>query len=149
MPTPETRQLLELRAAKTPSDFEEIFPIMRELRPHLTFDTYAELIREAARRDDYCLVGAYQDGRCVAAMGYRILYDFVHGKHLYVDDLVTTESCRSQGVGAQLLEHAHAIAKETGCKLLRLSTGVDNAGGKKFYERENWKLRSLTYKKPV
>lgn len=140
---------LELRTAQTPADFEAIFPVMHELRPHLSFQDYTQLIEFAAKRDEYQLVGAFQSERCVGAMGMRILFDFVHGKHLYIDDLVTTLAVRSQGIGAKLLAHANAYAKAQNCKLLRLSTGIDNEGGKKFYEREGWKMRSVTYKKPV
>jgi GNAT superfamily N-acetyltransferase len=140
---------MEIRAATTPADFETLFPVIRELRPHLEYAQYTTLIREAAQRDQYQLFGAYQDNQCLGAMGVRILYDLVHGKHLYVDDLVTTEGARSQGIGARLLDHAHEIARTENCKLLRLSTGVENERGKKFYEREGWKLRSVTYKKPL
>ena len=38
------------------------------------------------------------------------------------------------------------IAKELGCKMLRLGTGIDNEKAQKFYEREGWELRALSYK---
>ena len=44
-------------------------------------------------------------------MGYRFLHDYVHGKHVYIDDLVTTAAIRSQGAGAKLLKYAEMIAE--------------------------------------
>jgi hypothetical protein len=32
---------------------------------------------------------------------------------------------------------------------LRLSTGVDNKDGMRFYEREHWMLRAVVFKKKV
>ncbi len=82
-------------------------------------------------------------------MGYRISYDFVHGKHIYVDDLVTSENHRSQSYGAMLLKHAEDLAKEHNCTNLRLCTGIDNDRGKRFYERNLWSLRAVVYKKKI
>lgn len=82
-------------------------------------------------------------------MGYRIITDFVHGRHLYIDDLVTSEEVRSQGHGATLLKYAEAMAKQKGCSNLRLCTGIDNEGGKRFYEKNSWNLRAVVYKKKL
>ncbi len=62
------------------------------------------------------------------------------------DDLVSTESQRSKRLGEQLLTYAEKLAKKMRCKGLRISTGIDNELGKKFYERHNWKLRAAVYK---
>lgn len=125
---------------------EKVFPLMKELRPHLDVDQYLRLYKEAKLRDDYRLYGAVRDDHCVALMGVRILYDFVHGKHLYIDDLVTTKDLRGQGIGHLLLQFARDLGLKEECTGLRLSTGVDNRDGQRFYEREGWSLRSLTYK---
>lgn len=82
-------------------------------------------------------------------MGYRVLCDFVHGRHLYIDDLVTDENIRSKGYGATLLKEAEKIAQENGCTNLRLCTGIDNDRGKTFYEKNNWNLRAVVYKKKL
>lgn len=78
------------------------FPLMKELRTHLTFDEFVKLYDAAQKADGYTLVSVFEENQCVALMGYRILHDFVHGKHLYVDDLVVTEAKRSQGLGENL-----------------------------------------------
>ncbi len=140
---------MEYRKAASPGELEIVFPVMKELRPHLTFLRYVELTQEAAKRDGYEILAVFDQDKCVGAMGYRILFDFVHGKHLYVDDLVITESCRSQGLGAKLLQYAEDIAREHRCEVLRLCTGIENQAGKRFYDREGWALRAVVYKKKL
>lgn len=136
-----------IRKIENPEDLEIVFPIIKELRPHLNFSEYTSLVSEASKRDEYEMVAAYDNDHYVGAMGFRILFDFVHGKHLYVDDLIVIQSYRSRGIGARLLKYVEQIAIEKKCKGLRLCTGIDNENAKRFYERESWQLRSVVYKK--
>ena len=132
-----------------PDQLDQAFLVLKELRPHLTRESYNQIYQAARRSDHYTFVGVFEEGRCTALMGYRILYDFVHGKHLYIDDLVVTKASRSQGMGAELLRYAEEKAWETQCVGLRLCTGVDNEPGRRFYEREHWELKAVAYKKKV
>ncbi len=107
------------------------------------------LFVKAHAADGYEIVAIERKRQIVAIMGYRILYDFAHGKHLYIDDLVSTEGQRSKGLGAHLLNYAEDLAKQLNCKGLRLCTGIKNEMGKKFYERNGWSLRAVAYKKKL
>ena len=132
-----------------PDDLERAFPVMRELRTKLDLEEFSRLVKLAQAADGYKLVGREQGKKIVAVMGYRILHDLVHGSHLYVDDLVTTKEQRGEGHGAELLRFAEAETRRLGLTGLRLSTGVDNEAARRFYEREGWSMRSVTYKKRV
>ena len=122
---------------------------MRELRPHLTEKTFLEIYHDAQKTNAYALYGYYLDSECIALLGARYMSDYVHGFHLYIDDLVTSETARSKGIGAELLKFAESLAKEKNCTGLRLCTGVDNKDGMRFYEREGWVSRAVVYKKKV
>jgi GNAT superfamily N-acetyltransferase len=135
--------------AKDKNDLERCYPVMKELRTALSYDDFIEIYFSAHEADKYEIVGVESEGKVLAVMGYRILHDYVHGRHLYIDDLVSTESHRSKGLGAMLLTHAEGRAKEFGCKGLRLCTGIENELGKKFYERHGWNLRAVAYKKKL
>ncbi|WP_413289165.1 GNAT family N-acetyltransferase [Bdellovibrio sp. HCB337] len=130
-------------------DLEKCFPLMKELRPHLSEQDYLEIYRHAHAMDGYEIVALEYDGKLAALMGYRLIYDFVRGKHLYIDDLVSTDKMRSQGLGAELLKHAESIAQSLGCKTLRLCTGVENERGKKFYEKNKWTFRAYAFTKKI
>lgn len=132
-----------------PEDLDRVFPVVKELRVHLTYDDFVRYVQLAHAADGYRLVAIEENGNIIAVMGYRILHDLVHGSHLYIDDLVTTRSERSKGHGAELLKFAEAEARRLGLSGLRLSTGIENAGGQKFYEREDWNRGSYVYKKKV
>jgi len=130
-------------------ELERCFPVMKELRPHLSEQEYLEIYRHAHAMDGYEIVALEQSGQILAVIGYRILYDFVRGRHLYIDDLVTTEKMRSQGLGEQLLEHAAVVAKGLGCKSMRLCAVLENEQGIKFYEKNKWNKRAYAFTKKV
>ncbi len=115
----------------------------------MSFQDFISIYEAAKAHDSYTFVGAFDENNIVAVMGYRVLFDYVHGKHIYIDDLVTTASCRSKGVGAKLLEYAESVAKELQCKGLRLCTGIDRKDSQRFYDRNNWKARAIAYKKTL
>ncbi len=131
------------------NDLKRFFELLKELRPHLTLVSFKKIFSEAQKSSSYQMIGIEDETGLVALMGYRILHDFVHGKHIYIDDLVSKEASRSKGYGTILLKHAEEIAKENGCTNLRLCTGIENEAGKKFYEKNNWNLRAVVYKKKM
>lgn len=131
------------------SELKKVFPLLKELRPHLSIDEYMNIYQEARSEGGYTLVGAVENSEFIALMGYRILHDFVRGRHLYIDDLVVSETIRSKGIGAALLKHAEKIAAEKNCKVLRLCTGIENTRGAQFYENNLWSKRAFAYTKKI
>lgn len=135
--------------AKNKADLERCFPVMKELRPHLSLEDYFSIYENAHKNDGYEIVAVEENNQILAVMGYRLLSDFVRGKHIYIDDLVSSESVRSQGLGAELLKYAENKARELNCKSLRLCTGIDNERGVKFYENNGWTKRAYAYTKKL
>jgi GNAT superfamily N-acetyltransferase len=56
-----------------------------------------------------------------------------HG--LFLKELYVTTPARSKGVGEQLIEAIRALAKERGDTRVIWTTGADNAGSQRFYDR--------------
>lgn len=136
-------------SVKSKEDLKRCYPVMKELRPHLSFEDYISIYEVAHSADGYEIVAIEDKGQILAVMGYRFLSDYVRGKHVYVDDLVSTEKTRSQGLGAELLKFAEKIAESNGCESLRLCTGVENERGIKFYDRNGWVKRAFAYTKKL
>ncbi len=134
---------------KNRSELEKCFPVMKELRPHLTFADFISIYEDAHRNDGYEIVAIEDDNNILAIMGYRILSDYVRGKHVYIDDLVSSESVRSKGLGAELLRYAEGVARDLNLKTLRLCTGIENDRGVSFYERNGWIKRAFAYTKKL
>ena len=112
------------------------YPLMRQLRPHLRDE--AEFIERWQRQGaaGYRLLTVQRAGRPVALAGYRLQENLVHGRFLYVDDLVTDEALRGGGHGERLLTRLKEEARAQGCAKLVLDTGLDNALAHRFYYRQ-------------
>lgn len=88
------------------TELERCYPIIKELRPQLRYENYLSIYEASHKANAYEIVAIEENNQILAVMGYRFLIDFVRGKHLYIDDLVTTEKNRSQGLGAELLKYS-------------------------------------------
>jgi len=139
------KSTLKFTKMQNREDLEKCFPVMKELRPHLSEQEYLDIYRHAHSMDGYEIIALQDEDQILALMGYRIVYDFVRGRHLYIDDLVSTEKARSQGLGEKLLKHAETLAQQLNCKSLRLCTGLENDRAIKFYEKNHWTQRAVAY----
>lgn len=147
--TDPTIQFADIREVTDKQGLESAFSVMKELRTHIDMETFLSVTAAAKGEGGYKIVALERGSELLAVMGYRILTDFVHGRHLYIDDLVVTKDQRSAGHGARLLKYAEEMARKHECVGLRLCTGIENEAGKRFYEREGWALRAVAYKKKL
>jgi GNAT superfamily N-acetyltransferase len=126
----------------------DILRVLVELRPHLTVASFAAVYEEAHGQGLRYLV-AYDGGRCVGVAGWRLMATTHAIRKLYVDDLVTTEASRSQGVGAALLDELGRRAQAAGCHVLDLDSGVQRGDAHRFYMREGLTISSSHFGRPV
>lgn len=120
---------------KTESDFRSVFPVMQELRPHLSEQSFVELVQEAVSVDRYHLYGLWNDGVLVAAAGFKPMTTLYYGRFVWVCDLVTTAGERSSGWGSILLQFIEGWAEQHGFTSIALSSGLTRQRAHKFYEK--------------
>lgn len=125
------------------------FEVMRELRPHLP--DAAAFMAQARRQgaQGYRLLAAWQDNEVKGLAGYRLQENLIYGRFLYVDDLVTAEGARGQGVGAQLIAALREAAQREGCAQFVLDTGLGNALAQRFYYRQGLLARGMHFAQPL
>ena len=126
---------LEVLIAADSTALAACWPVMRQLRPHLDEAGFAAQVQRqrasAGYRLAYARAGAA--GPALGAAGFRITEFLAWGKTLYVDDLVTDEAHRGQGVGGVLMDWLVAEARGQGCAQLHLDSGVQRFGAHRFY----------------
>jgi GNAT superfamily N-acetyltransferase len=110
-------------------------PVLRELRPHLTDELLDHVLRDGAPQG-LRFTALFEDARCVAVAGWRVVVNTSAIRKLYIDDLATDEAARSRGHGAALLEALAARGRELGCRSIELDSGVQRHDAHRFYLRE-------------
>lgn len=124
-----------LRHAETDAEVAACFPVMRQLRRHLT--SPEELCARVRRQTQagYRILAGWRGKEAVGLAGYRPQENLIRGPFCYVDDLVVRDDLRRSGLGARLLAAVGTEAKARGLPHLVLDTGLDNLLGQRFYFR--------------
>lgn len=122
----------------------DVLPVLRELRPHLTPESLAT-VYERGHPQGLRFSAVYSDGQCVGVAGWRIVATTNALLKLYIDDLVTTETARSRGVGRELLAALTERARAAGCHVLDLDSGVHRSDAHRFYMREGLTISSFHF----
>lgn len=148
------RATLALRYAESDGDLLACYPVMRELRPHLS--SPAEFIERVGRQRTagYRLLAA-RDVQSpvglapVGLAGFRVQENLIRGTFIYVDDLVVASAHRSGGVGALLLDAVAGECRRLGIRSLVLDAAIDNSLGQRFYFRYGMLARGLHFSMAV
>jgi GNAT superfamily N-acetyltransferase len=135
---------MEIKHVTTPEELARCYPVMAQLRPHLS---EAEFIAAAQRQfsEGYRLLALTDDGAVRALAGYRVMEMLAYGRSLYVDDLVTDNTQRSHGYGKALLDWLNEYARSQQCVRLHLDSGVQRFDAHRFYFRERMHISAYHF----
>jgi GNAT superfamily N-acetyltransferase len=133
---------MNIRIAKTEQDLRLAFPAVKELRPHLTEESYLTMVKRMINGGYHLVMLELEDGTVPCIGGFRIDEMFHRGKGVYVDDLSTLEKYRSKGYGAKVLDFIIDHCKNEGCECIHLDSGVHRFGAHRFYLRYGFDITS-------
>ena len=123
---------MKIALAETEADIARCYPVMVELRPHLSASEFATRVRKQ-QATGFHLAYLEEAGEVRAVAGFRYLETLAWGKILYVDDLVAAPAQRSRGHGGKLFDWLVALAKHNDCAEFHLDSGVQRFGAHRFY----------------
>ncbi|MES2884467.1 MAG: GNAT family N-acetyltransferase [Pseudomonadota bacterium] len=119
----------------------------RQLRPQLPADYAAKMQRVFAQGGRMVIA---VDGEAVLGVAVWRVYENTHqGMQVYVDDLVTDDHHRSQGVGAALIEWLSARSRMLSATALTLDSGTQRIHAHRFYLRERFDITSFHFNKKL
>lgn len=131
---------------------EELCRVLLQLRPQYeTFDRLLDQIDRQQRHEGYELAYVVAEEASseanppvtvLSAAGFVLAEKLAWGKHLYVDDLITSQTERSRGAGRLLIDWCRRYALEQGCSQLHLDSGVQRFAAHRFYLREGFRISS-------
>ena len=132
------------KRAITDQEIENCFDVMSELRSKLRKSDFLKTIRHM-ESEGYRLAFIEDDGKIVSVAGYRIYTNLFMGKHLYVDDLVTSDTARSKGYGEQMVNWLRNEARKEDCNFFHLDSGTHRGGAHRFYFRQGFTIASYHF----
>lgn len=133
---------IRIALAQAEAEIGRCFPVMAQLRPALSLDEFIVRVQRQREDFDYQLAFLEAENEIVAVAGFRICENLAWGRFLYVDDLVTSETERSQGYGELLFDWLAQNAARENCVQLHLDSGVQRFEAHRFYLKKRMKISS-------
>ena len=100
--------------------------------------------------DDTVSSKDHPDGKIVGIATLSIIMGPIIRRNAYLEDFVTDESCRGQGVGSALWDAMLAWSKAKGCQELNFTSGKGREAAWKFYEARGAEIYDTNFfKKPL
>src|SRR5690606_7139918 len=140
-PEPNQGNSMNVRIAESHEDLAKISDVLLELRTGFSKERLLAQIAEQ-RKDGYRLAYVESDGEVLCVAGFVVGTKLACGKHVYVDDLVTTARHRSRVAGAKMIAWLKDHARGLGCEHIHLDSGVQRFGAHRFYLREGFNISS-------
>ncbi len=125
-----------LKFAESDNEIEKCFDVMVQLRPNLDRQNFSSVVTELMS-EGYRLAYIERDTEVVCVAGFKIQNNLFLGKHLYIEDLVTSESARSSGLGNDMMNSLRELARMENCCAVDLDSGVQRHKAHKFYFNQN------------
>src|ERR1043166_1995218 len=128
------QEKIMIKHMNTDAEIKATYPVMKQLRSHLSEDQYLAAVRRQNESGNYHIAALLDDNgivRCVA--GFRLTECLCWGKFMYVDDLVTDENARSENYGHRMMEWLVNQAKEKECKREHLDSGAHRHPPPRFF----------------
>ncbi|PRO65285.1 GNAT family N-acetyltransferase [Alkalicoccus urumqiensis] len=127
---------ITMKDLQSEEEIREVYPLMNQLRPHLDEEEYVSLVLEAQAKEGYRLRGLFEEGRLCALIGFQPMITLYYGRFVWVSDLVTDVSRRSEGFGAYLLRDVETWAHDHAFTSVALSSGLEKTEAHRFYEEK-------------
>lgn len=123
------------------TELDKVGEVLLQLRPQYDLQSLKNQIKKQ-QKSGYQIAYVKQGEEVICVAGFVMGEKLAWGKHIYIDDLVTSETHRSTGAGTALINWFKQFAKENGCHQLHLDSGITRFPAHRFYLRERFNIAS-------
>ncbi|ODT57044.1 GNAT family N-acetyltransferase [bacterium SCN 62-11] len=112
---------------------------------------YEEAFQALDRDPNHCLLLAVEGPQILGFLQLSYLPGLTYqgGWRAQVEGVRVSSSHRSQGIGRSLVEHAIALARQKGCRLIQLTTDQSRPDALRFYEKLGFQATHLGLKRDL
>lgn len=119
-----------------PEDFAEVLVLLGQLWPgrELNRENLGRVYRANLSSDVQKYYVARNENGVIGFITMHIITNlWAQGCLLHIEELVVSESCRGQGVGRKLIEQALAVAAESNCRSVEVTSAFHRSRAHAFY----------------
>ena len=126
-----------------------IYPFIRQLNKDMTEERFTVLLAQMLERGYRCAGAFDAEGKLLGVAGFWELVRFWCGTHIDIDNVVTDESLRGQGIGKKLVAWIENWARARGLSFAVLDAYTHNIDSHRFYFREGYIIRGFHFTKDL
>lgn len=131
------------------TDFDELMKLYMQLHDNPMPDKTPELMalwKRILEDKDHHIIVAELDGRIVSSCVCVIISNLTHNQQPYafVENVITDEEYRNQGLATQCLHYAKKIAVKENCYKIMLLTGSKKESTLQFYRQAGYNSEDKT-----
>lgn len=131
------------------TDFDELMKLYMQLHDNPMPDKTPELMalwKRILEDKDHHIIVAELDGRIVSSCVCVIIPNLTHNQQPYafVENVITDEEYRNQGLATQCLHYAKKIAVKENCYKMMLLTGSKKESTLQFYRQAGYNSEDKT-----
>ncbi|TFW15629.1 GNAT family N-acetyltransferase [Massilia arenosa] len=130
--------MMTVTALASDEEIRASYPVMAQLRPDLDAAGYLAQVRSLQATEGLRLLAVRDQGRICAVASYRIIRMLYCDRILVIDDLVTDQAHRSQGVGSRLMDGLKHVARAQQCREVQLISRTTREDAHRFYFRQGF-----------
>lgn len=107
-----------------------------------------EVFAQFARYPSYRLfVACDSSGRVIGSYALLLMHNLAHRgtPSAIAEDVVVDQTCRSQGIGRRMMEHARSLAREAGAYKLALSSNQTRTRAHAFYDSLGFQRHGISF----
>lgn len=140
---------MTIQTAETDKDILKCWKALKELRPHLSEETYPEMLKEMISEGYQLAFIEGEEGIGLSVIGFRYLQFTYNGKHFYIDDLSTLPEARGKGYAGILIDHVCDLAKQKGYNEVTLDSGHQRHAAHRLYLNKGFSISSHHFSKKI
>lgn len=133
------------------NDFEEIFPLLKQLYPKNNFkkESLQNLYSSAVNSSKHILICYKYKGKNIVGFCSMMIRDnLIHkGEIAQIEELIVDEAYRHKGIGKKLITEIILIARFKGCKRIELDSAFHKKKAHTFYEDLGFENRAYIFSK--
>ena len=131
------------------SDMEQSYKLLNELYDNeIEYAIFEKKYNNSLKDNNFYGIIAEENGIILGVLISRIVNRLVKSKDiLFIDDLIVSKDCRSNGIGNLLLQNAINFAKKQNCGTIELKSYINNEKAHKLYEKIGFKKLHYAFKK--
>jgi hypothetical protein len=121
-------------------DLKKCFPLMKQLRPHLTLENFEQQVERQIHSSGYTLAALEVNNELKSLIGFRVTEYLAWGKILYIDDLVTDVGNMGKGYAGTLLDWVFKKGVALNCQQIHLDSGYQRYDAHRLYLNKKMKI---------